>query len=246
VNHNKDLIRNRGVHWLIALIAVLVSGLPGISPAANDEDAAPRNVAVGPNPAKSAKVVRITYENLTDGQIFSPSVFFSHNSSAPPLFTEGKKAPFGLMRIAEEGNMGPLLSEMVVHSLGGAYGSVVQGVSTLPGHSRTVELTVDAQHPMITGAFMLVMTNDGFTGIGQVDAYHLEKAVTMDLRAYDAGTETNNEDKDYLIALQGTERSPEKGVVHHHQGIKGDKDASPAWRFDPQKPVSRITITPNP
>jgi hypothetical protein len=97
---------------------------------------------------------------------------------------------------------------------------------------------------MISGAFMLVMTNDGFSGLSAVDAYNLDKATTMNVYAYDAGTENNNEDKDYLIALEGTERAPEKGVVHRHQGIKGDKDASPAWRFDPQKPVSRITITP--
>jgi len=202
------------------------------------------NVATGPNKPQGTKVVRISYENLTSGQIFSPSVFFSHNASAVPLFTEGKKAPFGLMRIAEEGNIGPLLSAVVVHSIGGAYGSVIQGVSTLPEHSRSLELTVDPDHPMISGAFMLVMTNDGFTGVSGVDAYHMNKPSTMELYAYDAGTERNNEDKDHLIAFEGTERAPEQGVVHRHGGIRGDKDASPGWRFDPQKPVARITITP--
>jgi hypothetical protein len=241
-NERKNNMRTKPAKWNPIVYVIALSLLfSGAWAAANQ---GPPNVATDNNAAKGDKTVRINYENLTDGQIFSPSVFFSHNASAVPLFTEGKKAPFGMMRIAEEGNIGPLLSEVVVHSLGGAYGSVIQGVSTLPGHSRTVELTVDAQHPMISGAFMLVMTNDGFTGISALDAYNLAKPVAMDLYAYDAGTENNNEDKDHLIAFQGTERAPEKGVVHRHQGIKGDKDAPPSWRFDPQKPVGRITITP--
>jgi hypothetical protein len=67
----------------------------------------------------SAKRVRITYENLTPSQAFSPSVFFTHNASAPPLFKEGQPAVFGLMRIAEEGNAGPLLSAEIVKKIGG-------------------------------------------------------------------------------------------------------------------------------
>jgi len=226
--------------FTVGIVAVL---LGAVCLGADNADSI-ANVATGLNNSQGTKVVRINYENLTSGQIFSPSVFFSHNGSAVPLFTEGKKAPFGLMRIAEEGNIGPLLSEVVVHSIGGAYGSVVQGVSTLPQHARSLELTVDADHPMISGAFMLVMTNDGFTGVSGVDAYHMDKASTMDLYAYDAGTERNNEDKEHLIAFEGTERAPEQGVVHRHGGVKGDNDASPGWRFDPQKPVARITITP--
>jgi hypothetical protein len=235
----EDIVKKHGIFG-VAFLGMLL----GTFCLAADSADNMANVATGANKPQGAKVVRISYENLTTGQIFSPSVFFSHNGSAVPLFTEGKKAPFGLMRIAEEGNIGPLLSEVVVHSIGGAYGSVVQGVSTLPEHSRNVELTVDPDHPMISGAFMLVMTNDGFAGVSGVDAYHMNKASTMELYAYDAGTERNNEDKEHLIAFEGTERAPEQGVVHRHGGIRGDKDASPGWRFDPQKPVARITITP--
>src|SRR4051812_24085066 len=55
----------------------------------------------------NGKRVLITYENLMAGQALSPSVFFSHNASAPKLFELGKPASFYLMRIAEEGNAGP-------------------------------------------------------------------------------------------------------------------------------------------
>jgi hypothetical protein len=192
----------------------------------------------------NAKRVRITYENLTSSQVFSPSVFITHNASAPPLFKEGEQASFGLMRIAEEGNAGPLLSAEVVKKIGGPFGTAVTAISTLPGQSRSVEVEVTRGHPMLSGAFMLVMTNDGFTGINAVNAYELDRPRTMDLMAYDAGTENNNEKKDYLIAMMGTGRDPENGVVAKHKGIRGDADAPADWKFDPEKPVARLTLTP--
>jgi len=32
--------------------------------------------------------------------------------------------------------------------------------------------------------------------------------------------------------------------VQKHAGLKGDADAPGEWKFDPAKPVARITITP--
>lgn len=192
----------------------------------------------------TGKRVRITYENLTAGQVFSPSVFFSHNGAAPALFTPGKPVPFTTMRIAEEGNAGPLLSAVVTKTFGGAFGSAEQGISVQPGKSRTIELEVTPQFPMISGIFMLVMTNDGFVGVTNVDAYRLTRPATMDLMAWDAGTERNNERGDYLVAMEGASRDPENGVVTRHTGIRGDADAPGAWKFDPARPVARITITP--
>jgi hypothetical protein len=191
-----------------------------------------------------AKRVRIVYENLTETQVFSPSVFFSHNSSAPPLFKEGQPASFGLMRIAEEGNAGPLLSAEIVKKIGGPFGTAVQGISTPPGAKRSIDIEVTRNHPMVSGAWMLVMTNDGFTGVNAFNAYELTQPRVLDLMAYDAGTEKNNEKKSHLIAMMGTDRDPENGVVALHQGIRGDADAPASWKFDASKPVARITISP--
>jgi hypothetical protein len=44
--------------------------------------------------------------------------------------------------------------------------------------------------------------------------------------------------------MMGTERDPEEGVVSQHKGIRGDTDAPADWKFDPSKPVGRLTITP--
>jgi hypothetical protein len=84
------------------LIFAALGTVLGCAPAIADDSAADTNA--------SDRTVTITYTNLTGGQVFSPAVFFSHNASAPPLFTEGQPAPFALQRIAEEGNTGPLLS----------------------------------------------------------------------------------------------------------------------------------------
>lgn len=188
--------------------------------------------------------VRIVYENLTNSQTFSPSVFFTHNESAPPLFKEGAPASFGLMRIAEEGNAGPLLSAEVVKKIGAEFGTAVQGISTPPGARRSLDIEVTSDHPLLSGVWMLVMTNDGFTGINAVNVYNLKSPQTMELFAYDAGTEKNNELKSHLIAMMGTERDPENGVVTRHEGIRGDADAPADWKFDASKPVARITISP--
>jgi hypothetical protein len=194
--------------------------------------------------AGAGKQIRITYENLTAGQVLSPSVFFSHNAAAPALFMEGKPVPFTTMRIAEEGNAGPLLSAVVTKTFGGTFGSATTGISVQPGMSRTVELTVTPEFPMVSGMMMLVMTNDGFIGLTNVDANKLSRPLTMDLMAWDAGTERNNERGDYLIAMEGTQRDPEGGMVTRHTGLRGDADAPGAWKFDAARPVARITIAP--
>jgi hypothetical protein len=190
------------------------------------------------------RTVRITLDNLTKSQALSPPVFVSHNAKAPPLFKEGEKASFGLMRIAEEGNAGPLLSEVVTKRIGEAFGAVGSATSVLPGQSRVIELEVTREFPMLSGAAMLVMTNDGFTGVNGVNAYELREPKRMDLMAYDAGTERNNEKKSHLIAMMGTDRDPEDGVIKHHAGIRGDADAPDSWKFDASRPVARITIAP--
>lgn len=212
---------------LLAAIAAVVGFVPALAAESPD------------------RIVFVTYRNLTAGQVFSPAVFVSHNSMAPPLILEGQAAPFALQRLAEEGNTAPL-SLKINKALGGAYRHAAIAGPVLPGKSRTIALRVTADHPLVTGAFMLAMTNDGFSGIQSVDAWSLEEAKTVELFAWDAGTENNNERGDFLIAMEGTERDPESGVVRPHEGVRGDADAPGFWKFDPLRPVASLTITPAP
>jgi hypothetical protein len=168
----------------------------------------------------------------------------SHNASATPLFKEGEKASFGLARLAEEGNTGPLLVEGG-KMIGKTVGMAASGLPTPPGKkSHSVDVEVTREHPLISGAWMLGMTNDGFTGISGVNVYELTAPKTMDLMAWEAGTEKNDEKKANLIALMGTGSDPENGTVAMHKGIRGDADAPAEWKFDASKPVARITIEP--
>ena len=189
------------------------------------------------------KRVRITYENLTSGQAFSPSVFMSHSGSAPKLYTMGGKASPGLARLAEDGNVAPI-ADMAGKMMGRAIGNSDIGLPTMPGGTGTVELTVDRDHPMVSGAWMLSMTNDGFTGISGVNAFAMRGPQTINVMAHDAGSEKNNERRAYLVALMGIARDPDGAVVTRHSGIRGNADAPAAWKFDPGKPVARVTITP--
>jgi hypothetical protein len=204
--------------------------------------------AASPDPGQldlPTKRVQITYENLTAGQAFSSAAFFSHSPAAPPLFAEGKAASFGLMRLAEEGNPAPLLAG-IVKTLGGAYGSATEHVPVPPGGKATVYLEVSREFQLISGAWMLAMTNDGFSGVHDIQAWSLDKPIEIDLFAWDAGTENNNEKGDFLIAMEGTARDPENDVVRRHEGLRGDADAPGSWKFDPQRPVARVTIAPAP
>ncbi|MCW5695259.1 MAG: spondin domain-containing protein [Bauldia sp.] len=189
-----------------------------------------------------ARLVKITIENLTTGQNFSPSFIVSHGA-ATRLWALGETASDPLVAVAEGGNVGPFSGE-AAGTIGSAFGDAVIAVHTPPGGTRTVYVTVTESHPLLSGVWMLGMTNDGFSGFAGVDAYALTGAVTLDLMGYDAGSEVNNERSGFLGALgAGNERDPEGGVIAVHTGVRGDADAPAEWNFDPQL-VARVTITP--
>jgi hypothetical protein len=128
------------------LVATAAIGLLTLAHA-GAQNATSRQMTSGDQTGAAGKRIRITYENLTTGQTFSPSVFVTHNASAPPLFKDGEKASFGLMRIAEEGNAGPFLSAEVVKKIGGPFGTAVQAISVAPGSKRSVDIEVTQSHP---------------------------------------------------------------------------------------------------
>ncbi len=73
---------------LSASTAVALAILPG---AASAQDFRPFPTIRNPVPADATRIpggkrIRITYENLTPGQLFSASTFYSHIASLPPLW----------------------------------------------------------------------------------------------------------------------------------------------------------------
>lgn len=186
--------------------------------------------------------VAIEYEDLTRTQPLSSAPFVSH-AAGLHLWEDGKPAGVPIQVLAEDGNPEWILGA-AVSGAGKEYGDAAMGLPTPPGGKRRVELQVDERHPMVSGAWMLGETNDGFAGIDAVDAYHLRAPMTVEVFALDAGTEINSEKKEFTPALGGLLRDPEHGVVARHSGARGDADLPASFRFDPAKPVGRVTVTP--
>jgi hypothetical protein len=64
---------------------------------------------------------------------------------------------------------------------------------------------------------MLGWTNDGFVGVRSLDLSTVSGSLTVNLLAYDAGSETNNEANGFLNALGlGNARDLENGVITNH------------------------------
>jgi hypothetical protein len=233
---------------LAAVLPLAVAATPAFAQEAMKSDSMGAMSTMGAmgamDKADSGRLVAVTIENLTTGQGFSPAFFATHGADAAPLFKLGEPASEALWNVAEAGNIGPF-SGAAAGMIGTTYGAASLAIHTPPGASRTFYIRVDEAHPLLSGVFMLGMTNDGFSGVSSVDAYDLTGPMTVDALAYDAGSEKNSEKRGYLGALGGGNmRDPENGVVTRHTGIRGDADAPAEWKFDPAAPVARITLAP--
>ncbi len=169
------------------------------------------------------KRVVIEYTDLTGTQPMSSAPWVSHIKGFH-LWKVGKPASVPVEELAESGNPEYILGEALTDRE--TFGDFAVGLPNVPGSTRKVELTVDAEHPLVSGGWMLVATNDGFAGVDGVDAFALTRPKTLEVYALDAGTEKNTESK--ADAIGGLGHVPENGVVHRHEGIRGDVDIAKA------------------
>lgn len=203
------------------------------------------------------KRYRVTIENLTTGQPFSPGVAVTHTQSAS-LFQVGAGASEGIRAIAEDGDPSvalaalrgqPEIDDVVelaspIHRVGGP------GSNTL-----TFEITASRNANRLSLAVMLICTNDGFTGL---DGVKLPGGGSSDhhrTAGYDAGTEANNEQFTQIVdpcqaigpvagpppIPNGNGRVATSGVIAHHPGTQGGANlviAQHGWR----DPVARISV----
>jgi hypothetical protein len=189
------------------------------------------------------KTVEIVIENLTKEQVFSPGVLASHRSGVK-LWADGESASLGLRLLAEDGNIDPFMYE-TMKGIGKDYGSTTVIFPIDPGQQQKAVLKVSAVYPLVSGAIMLGITNDGFVGPQSIDMFKIDKPTVFDLYAYDAGTEQNTEKKEDVPGHFGGLGRPEEHVpIHRHPGIRGDADVPADWGWDVTKPVARMTVTP--
>lgn len=204
---------------------------------------------------------RVTLQNLTDGQPFSPGLAATHRPSAH-LFEVGSMADAGIEAIAESGNEAPAVDAVAAMR---HVTDVVDIDRPLTPHGTVVGSFTDTfvfeimarPGDRLSLATMLICTNDGFTGLNGGRLPRHGEATYM-LAGYDAGTEDNTEDSTDIVDPcsglgplplvgdpngnddAGVDSSPHV-AIQHHSGILGGGDLSPAahgWTG----PVAMLTI----
>ena len=191
--------------------------------------------------AGGTRRVAIEYRDLSGTQDLSSTPWVSHTKQFR-LWEEGKPAGLLIQELAENGNPEFVLGTAISDPK--TFLDAAVALPSLPGKGRRVVVKVDAEHPLVSGGWMLGHTNDGFAGIEGVDAYKLTKPMTIEVYALDAGTEKNTEKKEDAAGLGGLGRIPQNGVISRHTGVRGDADIAASFKFDPAKPIGRVTITP--
>ena len=191
---------------------------------------------------------RVTITNLTRGQVFSPPIVIAHDSKFS-LFTLGDPASPGLALLAEEGMPVDLIGELNPDKSDFA----VADDFVPPGKSITVPLEISKPGRMrfISVAGMLVTTNDAL--FAARDIWYLGKRnLVVKAAAYDAGSERNSEDCNYIPGppcgnSPAHDPAAPEGYVHVHAGIHGFNSEGDVSSLNPavsdwNNPVAKITI----
>ncbi len=199
---------------------------------------------------------RVTLENLSTGQVFSPGVLATHTKDVT-VWTPGQPASEGIRIIAEDGVETAAVAE--VRGMPGVFAVVdinkptnrVGGQAPLP-NPQVFEITARGNANRVSLAVMTICTNDGFTGLDGVKLPGGFKPDVYEVGVWDAGTEQNNELFNQIVdpcggagpvpaPPDGNGRVPTSDVIRRHANIQGVGDLSVAlhgW----QGPVARITI----
>jgi hypothetical protein len=169
-------------------------------------------------------IYEVTLMNITQGQIFSPPTLTTH-AAGMKLWQAGETASVALETLAESGDTSQL------NVLTGIESSQVSSSAVMPGegYNWTLELA-QGSSSTISIATMLINTNDGFTGITDMDLSGLSLGDSYQkmLMVYDAGTEENDE-----VAIPGSggeafnaSRSGDVDRVFVHAGVLTEHELS--------------------
>jgi len=140
--------------------------------------------------AVMAQDLSITVTNLTQGLHFTPIITSAH-SNDNHIFMVGGTATAELQAMAEGGDISGLVSTL---SNADANTSENPAAGLLaPGLSTTYSLTNDSTNTHLSLAAMVLPSNDGFVGLDSWEIPTEAGTYTINLNAYDAGTEANNE-----------------------------------------------------
>ena len=201
--------------------------------------------SVSASAESTGPMFEVTVTNVTAGQLFTPLLVVSHTPGVK-IYTPGAPASDELVTLAESGNIGPLESALLATP---GVADVAKGAGLLhPGQSVTFSVATMDGATHVSVAAMLLPTNDGFVGLGDVAGPSGQGTVTVHALAYDAGSETNDESCAHIpggAGCGGEALSPGdlgEGFVHVHRGIHGIGDLDAA-AHDWRNPVALVRIT---
>jgi hypothetical protein len=189
-----------------------------------------------------ARAWNVTVTNLTrpGSQPLSPPLFVIHSGRAD-VWSVGEIATHPVAAIAEDANNAP--AESALADLPGVRDVFTgAGGPIPPGASRTYSIETRGHFNRLSILTMLVNTNDAFTGLDSLRVRG--RGGTLMTSAYDAGSERNNEDADFIpgpCCNHPFVRDPEGELIRMHEGIKGTGDLSPAV-YGWSGPVARIEL----
>lgn len=186
---------------------------------------------------------KVTFTNMTRGQIVSPPIVFSHTRNFK-FFEVGNQASDGLAQVAEDGMTDTLEAELLAKR--SVYSVVTAGGGIPPGQSAYVEIETRRPFGFISAAGMLVVSNDAFFGARELRLPYGYGKVAYYAAAYDSGSEANSESCDYIpgppcASPEARDTDDAEGFIHIHSGIHGIGDLAPE-QFDWRNPVVKITI----
>lgn len=181
--------------------------------------------------------------DLSKGIQFTPVLAASHTNEIA-YFSVGQAALPQLADLAEGGATGPLRT--VLESLPELVTDIDESAGLLlPGAYTELELTADSKSDYLSFASMLLPTNDTFVAVNSV-AFPKKGSATYYARAYDAGSEYNDELCDNIPGPRcgGAGGSPDmdgEGYVYPSAGIHGEGELS-VKDHDWNDPVAKVVI----
>ena len=211
----------------------------------------------------TSQMFEITLTNLTEGvhgesgQTFSPAIFAAHPAGVT-LAAVGQPANEAIVALAEGGDTSGL--EALATAAGAnvmiAMNADMTRRYTMPGQSTTVTITADMTNSSLSVGSMLVSTNDAFIAAIDVPLFDedgMPVSTSLDLMAYDAGSEDNTEMASDIPGPLGLDEATDPpgsnervptvdGVIAAHEGIQGVGDVTEAFAWE--EPTAMLTITP--
>ena len=191
---------------------------------------------------KRSRSWNVTITNLmpAGSQPLTPPLVVVHSTRAD-VWSLGQIASHGVAAIAEDAN-NTVLESALPRVRGVRSVQTVPGGPIMPGTSRTFAVQANDGADRLSIVSMLGNTNDGFTGL---DSLRLRgRGITLRTRAYDAGSEVNNERASHIpgpCCNSHFVRDPEGDVIRMHRGFTGVGDLDPAV-YGWSEPVARIRI----